>query len=373
MIEKPKVSVVIPIYNSELYLKDTIESVLNQTLKDIEIILVNDGSTDNSSKICELYKEIDDRIKVIHKENGGLSDARNVGILNANGEYISFVDSDDTIESSMYEELYNCAKKQYPEMVDLIDCGFTYINLVYRTSTQNLHKHPKNIVYDRKYILDKVIPPLINLVDDEDHFIYSFVTNKLFKLSIIKKYDIKFNKKFIKWEDRPFLVDYIYRANTILFYDKCFYNYIGRTDSLSSKYNPDEFELILATFNRYEELFGKRYNLNGEYAIKHKINAIMITIDGIFKNEFKLDRKKKVMNILSNSKVREWYINLVNPSFFQKYLRKFILKENYILAYRLLTLRFSRVYLKLESFIKKFNQLYKRIKNKIKRMLCKKS
>ena len=100
------ISVVVPVYNVENYLEKCVSSITNQTYKNLEIILVNDGSKDNSGAICDDLAKNDSRIKVIHKENGGLSDARNTGINVATGEYIGFVDSDDWIERDMYEQLY---------------------------------------------------------------------------------------------------------------------------------------------------------------------------------------------------------------------------------------------------------------------------
>lgn len=107
----PKVSVIIPVYNVELYLRKCLDSVINQTLKDIEIICVNDGSTDNSLKILEEYADNDSRIKIVSQQNGGLSNARNNAIKNATGEYIGFLDSDDWVSLDFYENLYNAAKK----------------------------------------------------------------------------------------------------------------------------------------------------------------------------------------------------------------------------------------------------------------------
>lgn len=367
-IIKPKVSVIVPIYNSEAYLDEAIKSIINQTLYKIEILLIDDGSTDNSLKICRKYENLDDRIKVFHQKNKGLSGARNTGIINATGEYVSFVDSDDTIESTMYEELYNLAKKENNYKVDIVDCGFNYVHTLQGTSYPNMHNHPKNIVFDRKYILDKVIPPLINLVKDEDNFIYSFVTNKMFKLSIIKMYDIKFNENFRMWEDRPFLVEFLYRANTIAFYDKCFYNYIGREGSLSSKYNPNEFELVLETFDRYKQLFGDIYDFNGDYAVKHKINAIMITIDKIFTNEKnKRIKEQKVTNILSNDEVIDWYNNMNKFNYFNNNMKKLILAKRYKLAYGLCMLRFSYIIKRLNLLLEYIKRFYTRVKNKLKR------
>ena len=103
----PKISIIVPIYNAEIYLEKCIQSILKQTFKDFELILVNDGSKDNSVKICEFYSNVDSRIKIINKVNGGLSSARNEGLKNSKGEYIGFVDSDDYIHPQMYEILYN--------------------------------------------------------------------------------------------------------------------------------------------------------------------------------------------------------------------------------------------------------------------------
>ena len=105
----PKVSVIVPVYNTEQYLKECVDSLLKQTLTDLEIILIDDGSPDNSAYICDEYAKLDSRVKVIHKENGGLSSARNAALDICKGEYIGFVDSDDFVEPTMFEELYNSA------------------------------------------------------------------------------------------------------------------------------------------------------------------------------------------------------------------------------------------------------------------------
>lgn len=119
-----KISVIVPIYNVEKYLKQCIDSLLNQTLKDIEIVLVDDGTKDNSGKIADEYKSKFDNIKVIHQENGGLGPARNTGIDNATGEYIAFVDGDDWVQSDMYEKLYKIAKKTDCDIVVSGHCDY---------------------------------------------------------------------------------------------------------------------------------------------------------------------------------------------------------------------------------------------------------
>ena len=126
MENKELISVVVPVYNVEKYLKYSIESIINQTYKNLEIILVDDGSTDSSSIICDEYSKKDSRIKVIHKENGGLADARNVGISNANGMYIGFLDSDDYIHPTFFEKLYNLLKNNN---ADISECEFIRISI----------------------------------------------------------------------------------------------------------------------------------------------------------------------------------------------------------------------------------------------------
>ncbi|WP_303840096.1 glycosyltransferase [Selenomonas ruminantium] len=121
---EPLISVIIPVYNVEDYLRECLDSVVGQTYKNLEIIVVDDGSTDSSGQICDEYANKDERIKVIHKENGGLSDARNAGLDICTGEYIGFVDSDDYIKSIMYERMYNVAEK---ENADIVGCHQVWV------------------------------------------------------------------------------------------------------------------------------------------------------------------------------------------------------------------------------------------------------
>ena len=122
---EPLISVIVPIYNVEQYLENCINSILNQTYRNLEVILVDDGSPDNCGGICDLYSDKDPRIKVIHKQNGGLSDARNKGLDAATGEYLAFVDSDDTILPEMIDKLY---QRIVIDQSDLAFCGYQQVN-----------------------------------------------------------------------------------------------------------------------------------------------------------------------------------------------------------------------------------------------------
>ena len=135
-IECHKVSIIVPVYNVEKYLKRCINSLINQTLQDIEIIVVDDGSTDNSGQIIKEYQEKNSNIKYYKKENGGLSDARNYGMKYAPSEYIAFLDSDDFVDKTMYEKMYN---KAIEENADYVECDFywAYPKAEKKNGTQN--------------------------------------------------------------------------------------------------------------------------------------------------------------------------------------------------------------------------------------------
>ena len=120
----PEISVIVPVHNCEKYIEKCINSILNQTFKDFELILVNDGSSDNSGKVCDYFKEKDSRVKIVHQKNMGVSVARNVGLDVSEGKYIGFIDGDDYIESDMYEFLYNNIKKNEAEVAI---CGIANI------------------------------------------------------------------------------------------------------------------------------------------------------------------------------------------------------------------------------------------------------
>ena len=136
-----KVSIIIPVYNVAEYLPRCLDSVTGQTLKEIEIIAVNDGSTDRSLSILENYAQQDNRILILNKENGGLSDARNYAFPHIHGEYVGFVDSDDWIDKEMYEQLYAIAKK---ENADQVRCG--YISELGETSKEDCHQFGNTII-----------------------------------------------------------------------------------------------------------------------------------------------------------------------------------------------------------------------------------
>ena len=220
----PKVSVIIPVYNTEKYLSECIDSVLNQTLKDIEVILVNDGSTDNSPAICDQYAATDARVRVIHKENGGVSSARNEGLNHVTGEYYAFVDSDDFIDPNMYYDLYAQAERN---QVPLVICS-GYYYYYYSNTCKTINDCTNNI-------------DVLSQEDLFNHFIFGrkqgyavLAISLCCKLYRTEKFrHIKFDESLTLAEDQNYMTFLSVLCDDFCFIDKPYYYYRKNTESLT--------------------------------------------------------------------------------------------------------------------------------------------
>ena len=224
MCNMPLISVIVPIYNVEKYLKKCIDSIMGQTYKNLEIILVDDGSPDGCPEICDNYAETDSRIKVIHKENGGVSNARNVGIEGSVGEYICFVDSDDWIERDYISVFIERVKKDNTDgaVSNLFFRGFK------RTATLNVN--------------DDIL--ILNAIKEEQKSLFfsgTFNTpwNKIFKSAVIKENNIKFRENCHFAEDTIFFFDYLRFVKSISIIAKPIYNYNITASVATNKFWPD--------------------------------------------------------------------------------------------------------------------------------------
>lgn len=297
----PKLSIIVPIYNVEEYLENCINSILNQTFKDFELILVNDGSPDNSLEICYIYKEKDNRIKVIDKENGGVSSARNAGIDIALGDYIAFVDPDDDIEYNMYEELIKTIEQHN---VDMVICSLKYINLINGTiSLQKVWKE-LNTVINRDIIEKEIFKDILSFKDE--YGIYAPV-NKLYNKKIFDKFKIKFDENRYHGEDARLNLCLLNEVNNICFIDKPFYNYyIRKRESLTQVVREDFYSHILDNKNFHEYLCRKYNYREFEYkGVKHYLNNCISYMISISKSNFKINKK---INILSKIMSDETFI-----------------------------------------------------------------
>ena len=234
------ISIVLPIYNVEKYIEKCMDSVLNQTYKNIEVILVDDGSPDRCPKICEEYAKKDNRIKVVHKENGGLSDARNAGIKVANGEYITFIDSDDYVDEDYVEFLYNNIEKTNA------DIAIGAHRVLYDSGKVIEKATHENSVLKPKEVLERI------LYDDG---IDLSAWGKLYKISLFD--DIKFPKGRL-FEDSATTYMLVDKAKKIAVNSESKYNYIIRKDSISNaSFSPQKMDLITSTREMSEYIKNK--------------------------------------------------------------------------------------------------------------------
>lgn len=263
-----KISLIVPCYGVEKYLDRCIKSLVNQTIKDIEIILIDDESLDNVPKMCDEYANRDSRIKVIHKKNGGLGFARNTGLDIARGEYVAFVDSDDFVEIDMFKTLYEDAKC---ENADVVFCNMQ------REDKKGKWIYCREInerrifkgVDVKHFMLDIVASaPKVHI----ERICQMSVWHAIYRRSIIEDNNIRFlSERQVASEDMPFDVDYLSKCKTVVYRPECFYHYCLNGNSLTAKYLPEKFE-------RYKNLYKylkERLNVYGNDGI-YRVNRFFI-------------------------------------------------------------------------------------------------
>ena len=288
----PKVSVIVPIYNVEKYLEKCINSLLSQTLEDIQIILVNDGSKDNSGNIAKEYeKNNKDRVIYVEKENGGLSDARNYGLKYATGDFIAFLDSDDYIEKNAYEKMYN---KAIEENADYVECDF-------------LWEFPNKIRVDKQY-------PYKNKKEMLS-FVRVVAWNKLIKRQLITDNNLEFPKG-LRYEDIEFTYKLIPFLNKFAYVDNPFIHYVQREGSIANVQNERTAEIFTVLDNVIE--FYKKNNIYEKYRDELEYNYARYLLCSSLKRMCKIKDKTIREKLLTESWER---LNLNFPNW----------KENVIL------------------------------------------
>lgn len=271
----PKVSVIVPIYNVEKYLEKCINSLLSQTVEDIQIILVNDGSKDNSGNIAKEYeKNNKNRIIYVEKENGGLSDARNYGLKYATGDFIAFLDSDDYIEKNAYEEMYN---KAIEENADYVECDFIW-------------EFPNKIRVDKQY-------PYKNKKEMLS-FVRVVAWNKLIKRQLITDNNLEFPKG-LRYEDVEFTYKLIPFINKFAYVDKPFIHYVQRKGSIANVQNERTAEIFTVLDNVIE--FYKKNNIYEEYRNELEYNYARYLLCSSLKRMCKIKDKTIREKLLTDS------------------------------------------------------------------------
>lgn len=306
----PKVSVIVPVYNVEEYLERCLDSLVNQTLKDIEIIIVNDGSTDGSKEKIQKYINTYKNIVYLEKENGGLSSARNYGIPYAKGEYIGFVDSDDYVELTMYEKMYN---KAIEEKSDMVECDFIW-------EYPNKKREDIGKVYSSKK--EAIIEARV------------VAWNKIIKKDIIEKTKITFPEG-LRYEDIEFFYKIVPYLDKISFVKETLVHYVQRESSIANTQNErtgEIFKIWENVLNYYIE-----NNIFNEYRSELEYSYTRILLCSSLKRIIKVkDRKvRKALIKLTwqnlNKKFPQWkqnkYLNSTKSfkNLYLKSINKFII------------------------------------------------
>ena len=252
-----KISIIVPIYNMEQYLERCLLSLIHQDYQNLEIILINDGSTDNSINICNKYKKIDNRIIVINKAHSGLSDTRNIGIKKATGDYIGFVDSDDYIDKDMFKNLIEGAEKYQCEisMCDLVE---TY------NPNEKAKRDPLNYIkMNKKQALEQLL---------YDKNIGNYVIDKLFSKTLFDNISFPIGKLY---EDISTTYKLFIKANNIIYIPTTMYYYYQRSDSIVNNITRKSIlDYINAVFERYYDL-KNNYNFSNLYTVYSLVNVVI--------------------------------------------------------------------------------------------------
>lgn len=288
---KVLVSVIIPVYNSEKFLKRCVNSLRKQTLKEIEMIFINDGSTDNSLSILKSFEKIDNRIKIINQENSGPSIARNNGIKIAKGEYISFVDSDDWLDINMYKEMLELAHKS---KADVVISDIIVINSNSKQYVNGLNIKGKELFKDdiEEYIIKELLK----------NSKYNSMWNKLYKKNIILENSIFLDEGLFYAEDWLFNIEFFTKINKAAYIKKAFYYYRRGHISLSNKYDENTFnDTGIWLYNKRKEYANKLnlYPYLGAYDLYKVI--IHCIISEFNRDNISLTTKFKRVNYIINS------------------------------------------------------------------------
>lgn len=265
-----KVSIIIPVYNVERFLRKCLESVKNQTLHEIEIICVDDGSTDESFAIIKEYMEADHRFKVIQKENGGLVSARKAGVRLAMGQYTGYVDSDDWIDPDMYHVLYDIAKKN---QADLVSSGYyfegNYITEHYDGVQEGLYKEE-----DMEYLRENAIYNL----EIEDVGLRGSLCCKLFRTDLLKKVQEGISDRLSFSEDKMCVLSYILQCSRAYVLKRAFYHYIIHPASMVHRAAPDYLSKVNAVYQHLVRLYDHPY-----FTISMRLQAELYITELLYK------------------------------------------------------------------------------------------
>ncbi|MGN8643166.1 glycosyltransferase family 2 protein [Catenibacterium mitsuokai] len=331
----PKVSIVVPVYKAEKYLVRCVKSLSNQTLKDIEIILVDDGSPDNCGHMCDEFEKTDSRIKVVHKKNGGLSSARNAGLEVAIGETVGFVDSDDDVELTMYEELYETLISNQVDFVmsDYLRIENSDVNCI---KTANLREG-----YFTKNDIKKEIYPQLIMGRNLDYGPLLSVCQCLYKREFLIKNHLMFADD-VKWsEDNLFSAMVGYYANSFYYLkNRPLYHYYNNPGTITTSYKQGSWEVYSRMNDYLQKFFSKKTDYDFSEQLKlHMIYYACNSLNQIKSAEMSRSNKMELYaRIMKSNKLQETFIEFHFPKEWSWKLKVqiYLIKRKLVALYNIL-------------------------------------
>lgn len=310
----PIISIIIPVYNTYNYLEKCVCSILKQSLRDFEIIIIDDGSDIKTASLCDRLGEQDKRIKICHKENEGVSVARNIGISLASGDYIAFVDSDDWVDSSMYEELIKISKK---ENINIVFCDATTIEEGRKNCIDTFKTIPHSTVLEKKLITPNVLCEIAGSA-----------CRGIYKRDFILKYNIFFPVGLKLSEDRIFNLLALGHCKKLCYEKRPFYYRYIRRGSAVYSYHADAANTITEVHRHINyilnDLWDKRYQIDYQ---KQEINLFYGAINSVFWTK-ELNWYKRYKKIVELSKSNE-LANLLKKTHANDFRAKLIRQKSY--------------------------------------------
>lgn len=293
--DNPKISVVIACYNGKDYINQCIDSIINQTYRNLEIVCVNDGSTDNTLEILENYKTQDERIVVIDQKNKGLSETRNVGVQNSSSDWIMFVDNDDWIAENLIEETF-----QQNQKVDLYCCSY---NRIFKNK-----ELPRVLNLSGLYSAEIIQKRLVGLTDKEladptqaDSLVTAW--GKIYKAKLIKDFNVKFlDSKLIGTEDAFFNIQYLGHCNNVFVTDKPLYYYRKYNEtSLTSNYNADLLKKWKNLYSLIEKEVSNR-DESFQVALNNRISLglLGVSLNEVLSKKSEFEKYQKIKSLLED-------------------------------------------------------------------------
>lgn len=330
-----KISVIVPIYNTEKYIYGCINSIISQKYKNIEIILVDDGSLDNCPSICDELSKKDNRVKVIHKKNEGLGYARNSGLDIATGDYVIFTDSDDILDLNTIDTIVeNLNEKNY----DMILYGFKYMDVEDNILKEFIPSPEKYEYIGHKEVVNEFLPHLVNVLPNEKNFNMNFSSCMCcINRKIIEDAKWRFvSERQILSEDIYSLIVLYNHINSVKILDKSFYNYRINSNSLTHVYREDRFEKVK---NMYFELLKIDFNNN----LKERFDYLFLSyvigcIKSIVLSNNKYNYKKnKIKEIIEDEDLNVIVNNFLEKETLKRKIYFYLFKKKRILGIYLLT------------------------------------